>query len=194
MIRKLSAVFLALALIFMVVPLEVQGSNIQTAVSTVSLSFTAAESLSLSVTPASLTFNSAGVAPALSVTTTWNVAAGAHNAWRTFLYFSSGNALTVGSNNIATSAINAAIAGGASGACNGSGTVTINSHVYTNPITVTNNCPMISYLNHVTDDVFSAPIPLNSSQTDSVVLSITNPGSFNAGAYTGTLNAISVVQ
>jgi hypothetical protein len=106
------AVLAAVLAAFFAVPAQAQvNSN----VATVSLNFTQQENITVSASPASLTFNSSGVATVpLSVTTAWNLSP-TRNAISTYLYFSSVNAMTdTTGDNIATSAFSANCGAGSS--------------------------------------------------------------------------------
>jgi hypothetical protein len=191
--KKWLATLSAVVLVFAAVPAN--ASNLQSPVTTVNLSFNVSESISVSATPGSISFDLTGTASGpISVTTSWSVVGGQHNAWATFIYFTSANALTNSGPSIPTSAFNTSVNGGAASPCTQTGSFTDGSgHAYTNPVANSNNCSHITYQGG--SQVFGA-IPLQGSQTDSVLPSITNSVASNAqaGGYTGTLNLIAVVQ
>ena len=100
--RRISNV-LVFVLVALVAAAPIQSfASVNSGVQPVTLSYSQGETLSLTATPATITFNSAGVASGpISLTSTWNL----YNQYTMQLdvYFTTSIALSSGSNNIPTS-------------------------------------------------------------------------------------------
>jgi len=176
LIRKISVFFLSalfLSASFVAVPADAQlNSN----AASVSLSFTASPSLSIAVSPGSVSFNPAGVASSLiTIVTTWNLPNTYHGIIG-FAYFSSNVALT-GPANIPTTGIGATVDGGSMTFTNGDPNGESNGLQYTGNANIN----------------FPAK-PFTGTQTDTMLLSIPNTGNYSPGTYTGTLNFLAVAS
>jgi hypothetical protein len=162
----------AIALIMLVTPAS--HAQLNSGASTVALNANLGESLTLSVSAASVNFTlvpsgTANGSTPVGITTTW-VLSTARTSLNVYAYFSSGTALTDGTNNIPTSSFNGSINGGAYSAfTGGSGPFGTNSKIiYTSALGAGS---------------------LNSSHVDSLGLQIDTTGlNLPSSTYTGTLN------
>jgi hypothetical protein len=175
LIRKSWVFFLAALLCFAAVPANAQ---INSNAASVSLSFTSSASLSITVTPGSISFSPAGVASSLiTIVTTWNLPNSYHGILG-FAYFSSSTALSNSGPTIPASGVMASTDGGA-------------------PVAFTQGDPNggsngIQYTGNANIN-FPAK-PFSGSQTDTVLLSIPNTGSYSPGTYTGVLNFLATAS
>jgi len=139
---------------------------------TVSLSVTVPSSVTVTATPATISFNgTTGVASgAITVATSWNLAASAANFLVDAWFAPSTAALTTGTANIPTSQVNGAVNGGAA-----------------TPFTGTDTSVTASVAGATLNLFQAATVGASGSRSDSLVLSITGLGTQTPGAYTGTL-------
>lgn len=154
----------AVAMVLFISPVS-KAQTLNSGPSTVALTANLAESLTLTVTPSSASFNlvPSGVSNinTISVTTTW-VLATTHTGLNVYAYFTSANALTdAGGNNIPTTNFLGAIGVGAYSAFSGSPA---------NPWGSTNSKTLFSH------GVFGAPATFNSSNTTTLGLEINTTG------------------
>jgi len=167
--RKL-ALLLAAVLCFAAVPRADAQSGVASNTATVSLTANVSETITVSATPASITFNLSGQASSpITITSTYNV----NNTRLNFVvdaYFASTTALSNSGPVITTSQIFGSMNGGPATACNGGGDL--------GPVQLTNACPRSP---RSLNGVFSG------SFTDSLVLSIPGLGSMTPGNYTGSI-------
>jgi hypothetical protein len=171
-IKQMWFVLGAIAMILMVTPAS--HAQLNSGASTVALNANLGESLTLSVSVASVNFTlipsgTANGSTPVGITTTWVLSSG-HAGLDVYAYFSSGTALTDGTNNIPTSSFNGSVNAGAYSAFTGGlGPFGANSmHIYSLDLTSG---------------------PLNSSHVDSLGLQIDTTGlNLPASTYTGTLN------
>lgn len=170
MLRRIAVLLSALLLVLPGISFAQSGVASNTA--TVSLSANVAESLTVSATPASLTFNLSGAASSpITITSTYNVNSSRIN-FAVAGYFSSSTALTNSGPTISTSQVFGSMDGGAAVACNGTADF--------GPVgQIPNACPRAA---KSLSGVFSGTF------TDTLTLSIPGLGSMTPGAYTGVIN------
>jgi len=167
--KAIVSVLLSVILILFAVPAKAQQLSSNTA--TVSLTFNAAASLSITATPANISFNATGAASGpITVVTTWNLPTTYHGIVG-YAYFSTSTALS-GPANIPASAIMATVDGTSQG-----------GFVQTDPTGGSNGMQYTGAAN-----INFPAKPYTGSQTDTLLLSIQNAGSYTPGGYTGTLN------
>ena len=122
-ISRISRLFLLAALVLSLafVPPVAQATNSNAA--TVSISLTVGESLTLTATPASITFPGAGGAASapIVVTTSANFAAGHYTTLSSYAWFSNNAAALVGPQNIPPTMISSSDNGHTANACTGDG-------------------------------------------------------------------------
>jgi hypothetical protein len=172
-IKKIAVVLLSVLVCFDVVPVNAQATGVASNTATVSLTANVSESISLTATPASLTFNLSGAASSpITITSTYNV-----NNTRVWIavagYFSSSTALSNSGPVITTSQIFGSMNGGTATACNGGGDL--------GPVQLTNACPRGT---HSFSGVFIGTF------TDTLLLSIPGLGTMTPGNYTGVINIV----
>jgi hypothetical protein len=168
---KIGGRLLAIAVVMLAMS-GVANAQINSNIATVTVNFSQSESLSVLASPATLTFNAAGVANApLSVTVNWNLAQSRSHI-EPYLYFASSNALTDGTgDNIPASSFGADCGAGTATFANG-GTVPFGPadwgvDIGTIPVTAGN---------------------YTGTHTSSCQLSFSGAAALPAGSYTGTLN------
>jgi hypothetical protein len=170
--KRITVLLITLALCL--VPAQAQAVTVNSNVQTVALTMTVGESITLSATPATITFtydgsNAATASGPVTVTTSWQLASG-HTSVYESAYFSSTTALT-GPSSIPTSQFMQKIDGtGTPSACNVSGN-----------FSTTASCQPIINTTTVT------PLTL-SGRTDTLLFSLSGVGILGAGSYTGTIN------
>jgi hypothetical protein len=168
-------------LLFLIVPLlmfapTLEATTLPSAVATVSLTATVVESLTVSVSPGTLNFTNNNVnATPLVVTTTWNLASGAHTQLDVEAYFASATALVgTPSGSVPTSGV-VMVTPGTGGTCNTSRVI--------GGTTYSNACG--------SGPVFNVPITstnLSGSNSTNTTWQIGALMSAPPGTYTGTLN------
>lgn len=166
---KKAVAFLAIGLLVLL-PATSAMATTPSNVATVALSITVNSSFTISATPASLSFSSAGVASGpITISSVWSIGF-ISNAVNVDAYFATPSAaLSSGPGSISSANVLGAVNGGAA-----------------NAFTQTDS--------HVSAAVAGATLPIGSStlgigtQTDTLLLSITGLGAVTPGAYTGTLN------
>jgi hypothetical protein len=170
--KPIASILLSMILVLFAVPAKAQ--QISSNAATVSLSFVSSASLSITATPASISFNSAGVASGpITVVTAWNLSSAYHGIIG-YAYFSSSAALT-GPANIPASGISVVVDGQ-------------NQTFTTSDPSGGNNGVQYTGANNIN---FPAK-PFSGSQTDTLLLSIPNSGSYSPGTYTGVLNFMAI--
>jgi hypothetical protein len=187
--KKLLAVFLSLVLVMFAVPAS--ASNINTPVSSVSLSYTVGESLTLTVTSGpTAAFTLAGGIPTstpITVSTAWNVANTRTELFIVTYLSSTTAALAGGGVSIPSSDVFASDNGNPSVACTKSapnGLGIAGAGCSPDGSNGAFSLPLTSASNNFTG-----------TQNDSWVLTLQNlPANLPAGTYAGTINFVAMIQ
>lgn len=156
------------------------AAQVTSNVATVGLSMTVGESITVSGTPVSITFNPAGNGATASGPITVNTAYNFSQARRIWVvaYFTTATAaLTNGTFNIPSSQVFGSVDGGTAAACNQT-----EANVAGSPAVAGAMCPDIGTLNPAASGTGSLP-------SHSLALSLTG-GPFPAGNYTGVLSVV----
>lgn len=154
-------------------------------VPSVILNMTVGETLSVTATPANVTFtynpNAGGTATAsgpIAVTTTWNLG-GSRTSLNTYIWLSSATAALSGPANIPSSEVFAQVNSGAVTACTGT--------IAAAGVGASGAACALNGANSLLHWTFPGTA-LNSSSSDNVTLSLSGLGGIPTGSYTGTLN------
>jgi hypothetical protein len=177
--KQLAVIFMALALLFAPVLAE---ASINSQISTIQLSYSANEVLTVSGVPPSLTFSSqlTPQTQPLTVTTSWQLASSRTRVDTNLYFMNPSIALSDGAgNNIPVTSVFANLNGGAFSACNGSPAPTLST------IDVAGaTCQVSGIFQPITSS------NLTGSRSDSIVLELQNLPSLPAGTYTGSVNIV----
>lgn len=180
-LKKMCSVVLALLMTFACVPSRADASGTQSAVSTVQMNLTIAESITLAVTGGPVVFTYGGgttatSATTISVTTTWNLAS-VNQGIYTDAYVTTPAAALTGPVNIPAADVFTSFDGHTAGGCNG-------------PVNVMAAIPG-EVAGGVCGSLLFQNAPLASAagtHTDTITFSMAGLPVLTPGSYTGTLN------
>jgi hypothetical protein len=175
--KQLAVVGLALVMLFGPGLAEAQATALNSAPATVTLSLTVSETVTVSATPANITFSApnGGASTAsgpISVVTSWNGTS--RTSISTVAWFNTAGQALAGPISIAPSSVFASINGGTATACTQATPAPVTGIGLTGqfcPIVFTQNLP-----------------PQVGTHTDTILLSMSGLPALAAGTYTGTLN------
>ncbi|HEY0705128.1 MAG TPA: hypothetical protein VGD60_20350 [Candidatus Acidoferrales bacterium] len=179
---KFAAVLLLSAVMILAPATTLQADQILSNAQTVNLSFSVNESLTLSCTPAAVTFSYNAVAGTgtasgpISCTSTWALASTRTQLFGYAYFATPGAALADATTNVPTSEVFASMDGGAVQPCTGTDT-TIST------IPVGGLCSGFNPLS----GPLSNPVNLTGTHTNTILLSLANLGQLSVGSYAGVL-------
>jgi hypothetical protein len=177
-------------LMLALMPAAAQGSTINSNAGSVALSMTVGESLSVSATPATISFTPSGSAAtasgAITVTTSWQLAATRSQLY-TVAYFSTPtSALVNGSSVIPASDIFASVDSGTAAACNGT-SLPMSGLGISGGMCGTSGI-IFNGGSQLSGGTFTG------SHNDTILLSMQGLPALNAGTYSGTLTIVAAAQ
>ena len=186
-IKQLFAVFLALALVLFAIPANAQTPALTATATPVNLSLNVGESLTISVSPSSISFGSydptAGTATAsgpITVVTTANLNAG-HGTFETFAWLGSATAALSGPANVPSSKIFSSNNSLTAVPCTDT-EIEPNSSTFVGSV-MGAGCTTGGRLG-----IIIAPPAGVNSQTDTVLLSLSGAANLIPGSYAGVIN------
>lgn len=190
--KYLSSVLVGiLSLAMLVMPATADATNVTSTASSVSLSMTVSESVTLSATPSNITFNyssaNGGQATAsgpITVSISYNLAA-SHTGVSAYAWLSSATAALSGPSNIPSTSVLASINSGTATACTG----TIDDAVGVTGVAGA-ACGSVVDANGAGHAIFNvtAPPAGSGNGTVNLLLSMNSLGNLNPGSFAGVIN------